>query len=220
MKLTVIYDNKAKDGLESGWGFACIVETSKNKVLFDTGWDGHVLLKNMEKLSIDPESIDTLVLSHQHWDHIGGVTTFLNRNQYADIYVPQTFSANLKKEMISRGKRGLHEINGPQNICKGIYTTGELGDSIKEQSLVVDSGKGLYIITGCAHPGLGPIIKAATAYGTVSGIFGGLHGSQEYGLFGNMHIIGAGHCTAHMKRIRELYPESFVEIFAGYIKEL
>lgn len=216
MKLSVIYDNEAKEGLQSGWGFACLIETDEHKVLFDTGWDGHLLLENMNKLLIDPKSIDILILSHQHWDHVGGVSTFLNGNPDVDIYVPASFSANLKKEMASKGNRKLYEIKDAQEICNNIYSTGELGNDIKEQSLVLRSEKGLFVLTGCAHPGLSRIIEAASSFGDVTGIFGGLHDSQEYGLFKNMQLIGAGHCTSHKDIIRKIYPDKFVKIFAGY----
>ncbi len=216
MKLTVIYDNEAKEGLQSGWGFACLIETDEHKILFDTGWDGHVLLDNMDKLLIDPKSIDILVLSHQHWDHMGGVSTFLNENPDVNIYVPASFSANLKKEMVSKGNGKLCGIKGPHEICNNIYTTGELGNDIKEQSLILKSEKGLYVLTGCAHPGLSPIIEAASSFGDVTGIFGGLHDSQEYGLFKNMQLIGAGHCTSYKDAIRKMYQDKFVKIFAGY----
>ena len=76
MKITIVYDNNAQEGLKCGWGFSCLIETGTNNILFDTGWDGHLLLENMEKLGIDPQIIDTLVLSHQHWDHIGGRYNF------------------------------------------------------------------------------------------------------------------------------------------------
>ncbi|WP_292467654.1 MBL fold metallo-hydrolase [Methanolobus sp.] len=220
MKLTVIYDNETKNGLESGWGFACFIETEDHNILFDTGWDGHVLLKNMDKLSIDPENIDILVLSHQHWDHIGGVTTFLNRNPDVDIYVPSSFSSNLKREIASKGKGKLYGIKTPQEICNNIYTTGELGSEIKEQSLILKSEKGLYVLTGCAHPGLSSIIEVASSFGDVTGIFGGLHDSQEYGLFKDMQLIGAGHCTSHKDAIRKMYPKKFLKIYAGYSVEL
>ena len=220
MKLTVVYDNEAKEDLQSGWGFACLIETEDHNILFDTGWDGHVLLENMDKLSIDPESIDILVLSHQHWDHIGGVTTFLNRNPDVNVYVPSSFSANLKKEIVLRGTGKLYGINTPQEICKNIYTTGELGNDIKEQALVLESENGLYVLTGCAHPGLSLIIEAASSFGDVIGILGGLHDSQEYGLFKEMQVIGAGHCTSHKDAIRKMYPDKFVKIFAGYSIEI
>ncbi len=232
MKLTVIYDNEAKQGLKSGWGFSCLIETPGHNILFDTGWDGHLLLDNMRRLSISPEAIDTLVLSHQHWDHIGGVPTFLCMNPDVDVYVPSSFSPNLKKEISTRGgcpeapgsfseadipvNPRLHEVKAPRQICKDVYTTGELGNEIKEQSLILDSGSGLYVIAGCAHPGLSAILSAASLFGTVAGIIGGLHDSREYSLLKDLQLIGAGHCTVHKNEFREMYPESFAEIFAGY----
>ena len=235
MKLTVIYDNEAKKGLNSGWDFSCLIETAGHNILFDTGWDGHVLLANMAKLGFSPEDVNILVLSHQHWDHIGGVPTFLNMQSDVDIFIPASFSSNLKREISTRRKQGgtylsfsevdvsmnprLYEIKEPQEICKGIYTTGELGKEIKEQSLILYSSKGLYVITGCAHPGLPAILDAASSYGNVVGIVGGLHYSQEYDLFKGMHLIGAGHCTAHKEEIRMKYPDAFVDIFAGYSVE-
>ncbi len=235
MKITVIYDNEAKIGLNCGWGFSCLIETVGHNILFDTGWDGHVLLANMDKLGFSPEEIDILVLSHQHWDHIGGVPTFLNMQPDVDVFIPASFSPNLKREISTRGKQAetsislsnidspmnprLHDIKMPQEICKGIYTTGELGKDIKEQSLILESDKGLYVITGCAHPGLPAILDAASSFGNVVGIVGGLHDCQEYDLFKGMHLIGAGHCTAHKEEIRMKYPDAFVDIFAGYSVE-
>lgn len=219
MRLTVVYDNEVEEGLQNGWGFSCLIETGDNNILFDSGWDGNLLLANMDKLSICPESIDILVLSHQHWDHIGGVPTFLDRNPNVDLYMPSSFSSNLKKEMASRITGKLYGVRGSEEICRNIYTTGELGKEIKEQSLVLRSGNGLYVITGCAHPGLLSITEAASSFGKISGIFGGLHDSQEYGVFKGMKLIGAGHCTSHKDVIRKMYPKSFVNISVGYSVE-
>lgn len=219
MKLTVVYDNEAKKGLQSGWGFSCYIVAPDKNILFDTGWDGHLLLKNMGKLSISPQDIDILVLSHQHWDHIGGLPTLMDTNPNLEIYVPSGFSANLKKDMSSRCLL-LHEVKGPQEICRGVCTTGELGKEIKEQSLVLDSGRGLYVVAGCAHPGLAEILDSASVFGDVAGIIGGLHDSREYDRLAKMQLVGAGHCTANKDGIREMYPDAFEDIFAGYVKEI
>jgi len=223
MKITVVYDNNTMEGLKCGWGFSCLIETGSNNILFDTGWDGHLLLENMEKLSIDPQIIDTLVLSHQHWDHIGGMPAFLNVNPDVDIYVPSGFSPRLKKEITSRIRKKLYGVSSPRNICDKVYTTGELekpGTGIKEQALVLECGSGNYILTGCAHPGMLLITEAASSFGKINGIFGGLHDSQEYGIFKDMQIVGAGHCTSHKDVIRKMYPDKFQKIFAGYSTEL
>lgn len=219
MKLTVVYDNEARTGLRSGWGFSCLVEVPGHRILFDTGWDGHLLLDNMRKLSISPADIDTLVLSHQHWDHIGGLPALLNSSPDLHIYVPSGFSSNLKKEISSRCAI-LHEVKDPRNICESVYTTGELGTDIKEQSLVLDSAKGLYVIAGCAHPGISSILSATSRFGTVAGIIGGLHDTQEHCLLKGLQLIGAGHCTVHKNKFREMYPGSFKDIFAGYSMDL
>lgn len=223
MKITIVYDNNAQEGLKCGWGFSCLIETGTNSILFDTGWDGHLLLENMEKRGIDPQVIDTLVLSHQHWDHIGGVTTFLNINPDVDVFVPSAFSPRLKKEITSRITKKLYGVSSSQKIYDKIYTTGELektGTGIKEQSLVLECESGNFVLTGCAHPGLLLILEAASSFGKINGIIGGLHDSQEYGSFKEMELIGAGHCTSHKDVIRKMYPEKFQKIYAGYSIEL
>ncbi len=219
MKLTVVYDNQAKEGLRSGWGFSCYIESPEKNILFDTGWDGHLLLDNMNKLALPPEDVDILVLSHSHWDHIGGLPALLNENSDLEVYVPSGFSASLKMEISSRC-RFLHEIKGPQEICMDIRTTGELGNKIKEQSLVLGSGGKLYVVSGCSHPGLKSIMDTASIFGDVKGIIGGLHDSREYDQFAGIEFIGAGHCTQHKKKIREMYTDSFEDIFAGYVTEI
>ncbi|MEE4265807.1 MAG: MBL fold metallo-hydrolase [Desulfobacteraceae bacterium] len=72
MKITLIYDNVVWDPtLKADWGFACLVETAGQTLLFDTGAKGDILLGNMERLAIDPLAIDATFISHGHWDHSG-----------------------------------------------------------------------------------------------------------------------------------------------------
>lgn len=95
MKITIIYDNKiAKDikRLKAGWGFSCFIQTKEKNILFDTGWDGDILISNMELLGINPKDIDLVVISHSHWDHCGGLARLLNLNQNLKIYIPHSFS--------------------------------------------------------------------------------------------------------------------------------
>jgi len=75
MKATIVYDNEAKkQGLKADWGFACLVEIGNMPpILFDTGGDGVSLLHNMRELGINPGDIATVVISHAHGDHTGGL---------------------------------------------------------------------------------------------------------------------------------------------------
>lgn len=218
MKLSVAYDNEAKEGFISGWGFSCFIATGDDSILFDTGWDGCVLLQNLKALGISPKEIEKVVISHQHWDHMGGLTVLLNANPDLEVYVPVSFSKRLKDEISARSR--LVEVSGKQEICHNIHTTGELGKDVKEQSLLLDSACGLYVVTGCAHPGLTEIVGVASQFKNVAGIIGGLHGTTEYNLLEGLDLIACCHCTVHKEEIRKRFPDAYMEIGAGSILEL
>lgn len=218
LRLTIVYDNEAKTGFTGSWGFAALLETEEETLLFDTGWDGGLLLENLKKLEIDPTSIRKLVLSHQHWDHIGGVPEVLRASPGLTVYAPTSFSKNIKAEIAKRAS--LIEISESQEIIPGVRSTGELGDKIKEQSLILDSGKGLYVLTGCAHPGLSAIMDSALSFGKVKGIIGGLHDSKEFERLEGLELVAAGHCTTHKEEIKKLFQAEYVEIGAGLRLEL
>jgi len=76
MRITIVYDNEACPGLKSDWGFSCLVEAGE-RILFDTGPTGEELIFNMERLGIKAQSISKVVISHNHWDHAGGLEKLL-----------------------------------------------------------------------------------------------------------------------------------------------
>lgn len=57
------------------WGYAALVEADGRAVLFDTGARPGTVLRNAKELGIDLSRVDTVVLSHHHWDHTGGLVT-------------------------------------------------------------------------------------------------------------------------------------------------
>jgi 7,8-dihydropterin-6-yl-methyl-4-(beta-D-ribofuranosyl)aminobenzene 5'-phosphate synthase len=214
MKVTILYDNEAKKGYREGHGFSCLVEGQQN-ILVDTGWDGHLLISNMEKIGVNIKTVDSIFLSHTHWDHIGGLPTLLNLNKKLEVFYPTWFSKNLKHEVKARAR--VKDISVTDTLVDGAYTTGELGKDIKEQSLIVTSKKGNIIITGCSHPGLGLIIQKARTFGKVYGVIGGFHGFDEYHHLEGIRMIVPCHCTQHKKEIKELFPDHCEIGYAGKI---
>lgn len=213
MKITIIYDNQVyEQGLEADWGFSCLVEVENTPViLFDTGTKGGVLLRNMKKLDIEPGSVDEVFISHAHFDHTGGLSHFLIMNQDAKVYVPTSFRKPLgAKEVIS--------VREPLRMHENTFSTGEL--SRIEQSLVVKIEKGLVVVAGCSHPGVGPILEAASQFGKVYALIGGLHGFREFDRVKDLGLICPTHCTQYKSEIKSLYPEKYTEGGAGRIIEI
>ena len=209
MKLTIIYDNTVfKKGLQASWGFSALVEVRKApRILFDTGANGKILLSNMEKLGIDPTSIDEVFISHAHADHTGGLSKFLNVNKKAKIYIPPSFQGLKNREAIV--------VEGPTKIHENIFSTGEL-DGI-EQSMGVKTQKGIVLIVGCSHPKMNHVLGTAAQFEKVYGIIGGLHGFSELELFKDLELICPTHCTQRKAELKKLYPQKYIEGGAGRI---
>ncbi|QWC00065.1 MBL fold metallo-hydrolase [Mycoplasmatota bacterium] len=84
--VTLVEDNKKIDGIEAEHGVSFFIETQKHKLLFDLG-QGDLFSLNAKKLNIDLTDVDTVIISHGHYDHGGGLKTFLNINSHAKIYI-------------------------------------------------------------------------------------------------------------------------------------
>jgi 7,8-dihydropterin-6-yl-methyl-4-(beta-D-ribofuranosyl)aminobenzene 5'-phosphate synthase len=213
-RLTVAYDNEAAiEGPAAGWGFSCLIEMEGLRLLFDTGWDGELLVSNLRRLGKDPAGIDTVFLSHGHWDHIGGLPAVLALNPKARVFLPASLSRRLKEEIARRAE--VVGVRGPVEVAPGCLSTGELGTDIPEQSLLVRTGGGLLVVTGCAHPGLGSMLEAAGRHGKVRGVVGGFHGFDDYGLLRDLPLIMPCHCTSHAREIGERFPAAFRRGGAG-----
>lgn len=217
-----VYDNyQVNPELETGWGFACVIETPSEKILFDTGGDAEILLSNMQKMHIDPASIDKVIISHIHADHTGGLEGFLNRNHNVTVYIPSSFTDTFKNMIIAQGANYI-EISAGRKISDFIYSICELnGFFLEEQALIIDSKKGLIVLTGCAHPGIVKIVERAEKLMNKNSIYlviGGFHQPPVTVVktFRKLEVIkvAPSHCTGD--RIREAFAKEYKEDFIAF----
>lgn len=251
LKVTVLSTMLA-DGDELGeWGFAALVEADGRRILFDTGAKTDVVQKNLQTLKLDLADVPDVVLSHWHWDHIGGFMTLRNAakaknaSALARTHVAEGFFA--ARSGTPRGVelntmirvRPDYEAGGgtflvhakPVELQPGVWLTGPVARKHPERNwsgsvqvktpeglrediiaddmaLVVDTERGLVIVTGCGHAGVINIIEQARAVvrpAPVHALVGGVHLFQasdetlkwtagKLREFGLEHFIGA-HCT-------------------------
>lgn len=85
LTITLLVDNTAPESMAAEHGFSAWIEAGEKCILFDTG-QGPALVPNARHLGIDLGLASTLVLSHGHYDHTGGIPEFLSINHRARVF--------------------------------------------------------------------------------------------------------------------------------------
>lgn len=159
------------------WGLSLL---AGEDLLFDTFSDPDTLKYNFMKYNVDILKIKYVVISHEHWDHTGGLWWLLQENNNIKVFILKHFSDDIKKRIKEYGC-GLVEVRDYCRIKENVFTTGELhgaysGHPIFEQSLIIKEQE-LTVLTGCSHPGLLHIINHVTSLfpGKIKLIAGGFH---------------------------------------------
>ena len=234
MEIKILFNSIAiSDELSTGWGVSFLIGRN---VLFDTGEKGKYLCNNIERMKINLSSVDNIVISHDHWDHTGGLWDILKQREDVNVYACPGFNDEFKRK-VRLGDNYLIENDNFAKINENIYVTGEIigeykGRDISEQAVVVDTDKGLTVMTGCAHPGIIKIVDLVRSQFPEKpfyAVFGGFHLMNKHPR--NIHSIinkfrdfgvrkvGPTHCSGSEAEniFKEEYGDSFLSMKVGEI---
>jgi 7,8-dihydropterin-6-yl-methyl-4-(beta-D-ribofuranosyl)aminobenzene 5'-phosphate synthase len=89
-RITILYDAFGADpAMTKDWGFSALVEVAGKRILFDTGDNAEIFEKNVKAKGVDLTTLDFVVLSHRHADHMAGLSYVLSVNPKITIYAPK-----------------------------------------------------------------------------------------------------------------------------------
>lgn len=188
MKITTLVENTTISDLKPVHGLAFYIETKKHKLLFDLGPDD-TIFENAKKKGIDLSRVDTVVISHGHFDHGGALKHFLELNGTARVYIQRSaYEPHYSKNRDEKKFIGLDEttmafanivlVDGDLTIDDELSLfVSKVEDSIKseanrslygpdgpddfrhEQNLLIHEEKNV-LVMGCGHSGVISILKS------------------------------------------------------------
>ena len=89
-QITILYDAFGRDpSMKKDWGFSALVEIGGKRILFDTGDDREIFAANARAKGVDFKTLDFVVVSHRHSDHIAGLSHVLAVNPDVKIFAPK-----------------------------------------------------------------------------------------------------------------------------------
>lgn len=186
MKIVTLLENTARrEDLRYEHGLSLYIESQGRRVLFDMG-QSDAFAQNAEVLGVDLAKVEAAVLSHGHYDHGGGLSRFLQSNDYAEVYVNQyAFEPHFNAQNRDIGldpaldKSRMIFLDKPMEILPGftIYTIPDgpvdtsglqrmVGSKLvpedfrHEQYLLVEEDGKRVLFSGCAHKGIVQIARA------------------------------------------------------------
>jgi len=226
--ITIYDDYQYSPNTVADGGFSCIIIFNGDTILFDTGARREEFIHNITALNISLKTIDKMVLSHNHGDHTGNVFYVLKENPNMEVYLTSQLAGDFENKVESLGANALVETQ-PVSIANGVFLSGEMGFQIKEQFLIIETTKGLVVISGCGHPGIERMLRKITEQfkKPVYMVVGGFH-TQDFThseidsiirQFREMGVkkVSPTHCTGDdcIKMFQKEYGTDFIQNGTG-----
>ncbi len=196
MKITILCENfsswKGRKTCKAEWGFSVFIQTDNSNILFDTGHTD-IYKHNAESLNINLENTNFVILSHYHWDHVGGLQHHDFKTKKKLIIHPEIIEKlPLKESQKIKLDFEIVTSKDAMEFVKGIYFLGEIPrindfekgmykdeKMLDDSAIAVESENGVIVITGCSHSGICNICEYAKK----------ITGKKLYAVIGGFHLF-------------------------------
>lgn len=192
MKAIMLVENQSVGECKAAHGLSLYIETPDHRLLFDLGPD-RTFLENAGKLGVGLEKVDTVIISHGHYDHGGGLEEFLKLNSKARVYIQKNAfephystaqgkarNIGLKPELASHPQVVLLEgdfqidrelelftVTGQENChsqANDVLLDEKGRDAFAHEQNLLIHGEDPVLIMGCGHKGVVNIMEKASKW--------------------------------------------------------
>ena len=225
IKITTLVDdfNGAESGYIRSYGFAAVIEIKGKNILFDAGTKVQPLMVNLQEFGLDPEEIDAVILSHNHYDHTDGLPGILREHEAVPVYVHKDWDepASFKGFQVPKRNRVTLK-NGREctEICSGLHVTPSHFSSdyggVYEHACFLEAKDSFILLCGCCHAGLNTFLRDRQDLGIPENVplhlMGGMHGfrfsdEEAQGLHPQVKSVLLFHCTMNAQVFRRQFME-------------
>lgn len=231
MKVRVLFEKEiANDCCQGGWGLSYLIGQD---FLFDTGERFEYIEHNARCLGIELSTIKHVFISHDHWDHAGGLWGILEKDPSCTVYVCSRSDEEFVRKVRAAAAKTIL-IEDKVKLTGSFYSSGQLvvdykGFALAEHSLVFEGKNGLVLLSGCAHPGIAKMVDSVRKRFSrpVAAVLGGLHMLNKEKRYieyvsgqlkeAGVRILGAAHCTGFEAQeiFRREFGKDFIDIKTG-----
>ncbi len=231
MKVRVLFEKETVDDrYQGGWGLCYLIGED---FLFDSGEKFEYLEHNARAMGIDLGAVKHVFISHDHWDHTGGLWKVLEKVSSCTVYACRKSEEEFVQKLANAAAQSVL-IEEKARLTGIFYSTGQLiadykGMDLAEQGLVCEGKDGLVLFSGCAHPGIMKMVESVKKEfsRSVSTVIGGLHMLNKEKRYieyvagqlkkAGVQSLGAAHCTGFdaQEILRREFGKDFIDIKTG-----